>query len=217
MSNPTQNFIPIHKIRDGIVILRDGGMRSILLCSALNMSLKSGEEQEATIYQFQNFLNSLEFSTQIVVQSRRYDLRKYVLVLQEQLKKQTEDLLRIQIEDYIKFVQWFNDNHNVMTKYFYVIIPYTSTILGPGNKSVFDKVFGAFSSKNRDHNAQLTATNQKFEEARSQLMQRTEVIKAGLSSFGVKSERLDTQAAIELFYSIFNPGEDYTSIPETSE
>ena len=64
----TQDFVPIQEIRDGIVVLKDGSMRAIVLASSLNFALKSGDEQAAIISQFQNFLNSIDFSVQIFIQ-----------------------------------------------------------------------------------------------------------------------------------------------------
>ncbi len=79
--NSTQQFVPIQEVRDGILILKDGGMRGILLASSLNFSLKSEDEKNAIIFQFQDFLNSLDFSVQIVIQSRKLDIRPYIALL----------------------------------------------------------------------------------------------------------------------------------------
>jgi len=106
-----QDFVPIKEIRNGVVILKDGGLRAILLASSINISLKSADEQMAIISSFQSFLNSLDFSTQIVIQSRRLDIRPYLLSLENRLKEQTESLLKIQTKEYIGFKWWckYND------------------------------------------------------------------------------------------------------------
>ena len=81
--NPsTQKFLPIEEIRDGIAILKDGGMRTVLMVNAINFSLKSRDEQNALLANYQNFVNSLSFPIQIVVQSRTLDLDKYLSDLQ---------------------------------------------------------------------------------------------------------------------------------------
>ena len=74
----TQDFVPIKEVRDGIVVLKDESLRAIILASSINLSLKSDDEQRATILQFQNFLNTLDFSIQISVQSRKLDIRPYL-------------------------------------------------------------------------------------------------------------------------------------------
>ena len=137
-SNPTQQFVPIKEIRDSVVILKDGGLRSVLLCQAINLDLKSADEQTAIMLQFQSFLNALEFSVQIQVSSRRLDIRTYILRLEERLKNIEGDLLRIQTREYIQFIQKFNETYDVMSKYFYIVIPYGGTAAVAG-KGIFSK------------------------------------------------------------------------------
>jgi hypothetical protein len=204
----TQDFIPIKEIRDGIIVLEDGSLRALLLASAVNMSLKSTEEQEAVIYQFQGFLNALEFPVQISVQSRRYDIKPYLLTLEERLEKQEEELLRLQTQEYIEFVKWFTDSVNVMSKKFFVTIPYSGGGMSSTKpKNIFDKIFNKKPQNFQDE-------TERFEEQRSQLEQRIAIVKGGLGRFGVRSEVLDTQQAIEAFYNMFNPGENHRSIPD---
>ena len=106
-SKATQDFVPIKEIRDGVIILNDGSLRGILIASSINFALKSEDEQQAVISQFQNFLNSLEFSIQITVQSRELDIRPYVALLEQQFGKATDDLMIIQIREYIEFIKSF--------------------------------------------------------------------------------------------------------------
>jgi len=74
MKGSSQQFLPFNEVKDGIIILRSGGLRGILMVSSLNFALKSSDEQQAIIYQFQNFLNSLDFTAQILVHSRRVNM-----------------------------------------------------------------------------------------------------------------------------------------------
>jgi len=89
-SESTQNFVPIKEIRDGIVVLKDNSLRLLLMASSLNIALKSTAEQEAVLLQFQNFLNSLDFSIQFFLQSRKLDIRPYIARLEERKKEQDE-------------------------------------------------------------------------------------------------------------------------------
>ena len=114
-------------MRDGIVVLKDGALRAILLASSINFALKSEDEQTAFIVQFQNFLNSLDFSVQIFVQSRMLDIRPYIATLEVQYKQQLDDLMRIQIREYIEFIKSFTEAASIMTKNFFVVVPYSST------------------------------------------------------------------------------------------
>ncbi len=207
----TQDFIPIKEIRDGIVVLKDGSLRAILLASAINIALKSAEEQQAVVMQFQGFLNSLEFPIQISIQSRRYDIKPYLLTLERRIEQQKEELLILQTREYIEFIKWFTDSVNVMSKKFYVIIPYSgSNMIKKQKTNIIDSFFG----KKKETKKSFRESTSKFEEQRSQLEQRIAIVKGGLSQFGVRSEQLNTEQAIEVFYNMFNPGETHRNIPQ---
>lgn len=199
-SSPTQQFVPVKEIRDGVIVLKDDTLVSVVLVSSINISLKSYDEQRAVLSQFQNFLNTLDFPLQIVIQSRRYDVRPYILTLENRLKAQTEPLLRVQTQEYIQFIQTFTEEVNVMRKNFFVVVPYNPAIIS--SSSGLGKIFSFFGKKQT--NADLTAT---FEEQRTQLEQRTSVVEQGLSRLGLRVAQLGTQEVIELLYKTFNPGE----------
>jgi type IV secretory pathway VirB4 component len=196
----TQDFVPITEVRDGVVVLKDGGLRAILLASSINFALKSEDEQTAFIVQFQNFLNSLDFSCQIFVQSRALDIRPYVATLEEAYKGQLDDLMRIQIREYIEFVRSFTEAANIMTKNFFIVVPYTPAVIHSGKKSSLFS-FGQKKSSADD-------VNRTFEEQVSQLEQRISIVQQGLVRTGVRTVQLGTEEAIELLYKMFNPGED---------
>ncbi len=202
-SKATQEFVPVKEVRDGVVVLKDGSMRMILMASSINFALKSEDEQSAILMQFQDFLNSLEFSTQIFIQSRRLDIRPYLSLLKDRLKVQLSDLMRIQIEEYISFVKSFTETADIMTKTFFVVIPYTRTKLNVMSKS---SPFGSFFSKNKTDTSKQAQETERFEEIRSQLEQRANVIKQGLARTGVRVVPLDTEEVIELYYKLLNPG-----------
>ena len=108
----SQDFVPVKEIRDGVIITNDGSLRMVLIASSINLALKSTEEQESVILQFQNFLNSLDFSVQIFIQSRRYDIRPYMATLEEREGVQLNDLLRIQTREYINFIKTLGANEH---------------------------------------------------------------------------------------------------------
>jgi hypothetical protein len=211
---PTQDFIPIKEIRDGIVVLDDGSLRAILLASSVNIALKSEGEQRAVISQFQNFLNSLDFEVQILAQSRRLDIRPYITLLEERFKAQEEELLRIQTREYIGFIQWLNESVNIMNKNFFVIVPYSGAVLSQQSQTNFFDSFGSLFGGKKQAKTQQTAEQKRFEEQRTQLEQRISVVRQGLSGMGVKAVELGTQEVVEMYYNMFNPGETQRGIPE---
>lgn len=193
--NATQEFVPIDDVRDGVVILKDGSLRGILMASSVNFSLKSDDERQAILLQFQDFLNSLDFSAQILIQSRRLDIRPYIALLEGRYKEQTNDLMKVQIEEYMAFIKKFTESTNIMTKNFFVIIPYDSAIIKTGSSLL--------GGKKEDK----AAKEEDFEEKRNQLEQRMAVVEQGLGRCGVRLAKLGTDETMELFYKIFNPGE----------
>jgi hypothetical protein len=201
-SKPTQDFVPIKEIRDGIVILKDGSMRMILMASSLNIALKSEDEQSALLFQFQNFLNSLDFSIQIFIQSRRLDIRPYIALLEGRMHEQLDDLLKIQTKEYVGFIKNLTETTNIMTKNFFIVVPYTASMLG-GKGSPFPVNFG----KKRSADEKKLDSLEAFDENRTQLDQRASVVAQGMGRLGIRVVELGTEEAIELFYKLFNPGE----------
>ena len=199
----TQNFVPIQEVRDGVVILKSGGMRSIVLATSLNFALKSSDEQGAILMQFQNFLNSLDFSVQIFIQSKKLDIRPYLALLEDRRKEQVTELMKIQVREYIEFIRTFVETTNIMTKSFFVVIPYDPPIM-TGSKNPISK---AFPGKKKDAAEETKSSDEKFQEYRSQLEQRVAVVEQGLVRCGVRAAELGTEEVVELFYKLFNPGD----------
>ncbi len=195
-ASASQEFVPIKEVRDGVLILKSGGMRAILMASSVNFALKSEDERTGFIFQFQNFLNALDFTVQIYIQSRDLDIRPYIRTLEEAYTKTSDDLMRIQIKEYMTFIQRFVEGANIMTKQFFVVVPYDPNIidLGGGLMSLFGKKSDV-------------KTQNSFEENLTQLEQRISIVQQGLMRTGIRSVQLDTEEIIELFYKIFNPGE----------
>ncbi len=197
-TSATQQFVPVKEIRDGIIVLKGGGYRGILICSSINFGLKSPDEQHAIIFGFQNFLNTLDFSIQIVINSRKMDLRPYLGLLEEKMVEQKTELMRIQLREYIEFVRSFADQTNIMTKSFYIVVSYAPSV-SPAHAIGLLRRGGA--------PAVAPATETSFNEDRAQLEQRLALVAAGLAGTGVRAVRLGTEEVIELLYRSFNPGE----------
>jgi type IV secretory pathway VirB4 component len=206
ITNATQKFVPIEDIRDGIVIMNDGSLRTVIMASSINFSLKSDDERQAILLQFQDFLNSLDFSVQIFAESRRLDIRPYIGLLEERYKEQTNDLMKIQVEQYIDFIKKFTEGTSIMTKSFFIVVPYDNPIVSNKN-DLLASIPGL--SKNGPSAAAKAAD---FEENKAQLEQRIGVIEQGLVRCGVRVAKLGNEEVVELFYKLFNPGETARSI-----
>lgn len=210
-AQPSQDFVPIEQVRDGIIVLKDGSVRTILMASSINIVLKSEDEQIAIVHQFQSFLNSLDFSVQIFIQSRELDIRPYIALLEQRLNEQQSELMRIQVREYVDFVKNFVQGSSIMTKGFYIIVPYTPSLMSSDENG---KKKGMLSSlfASQQSGAHLVSVEQ-FEEYRSQIEQRVSVVVQGLARTGVRVAQLGTEEVVELFYRLFNIGELERPLP----
>ncbi len=207
-SETSQKFIPIKEIRDGVVILRDKSMRMVLMVSSINFALKSEDLQRSIIMQFQNFINSLDFSVEISIQSRRTDIKPYLRLLEERYGVQTNDLLKVQIREYIKFIRDFMDNSNVMSKHFFVVVPYAETLLSQGGGDIKDKITNILPSSISGKKTKTGGDKEdSFIDQKIQLEQRVAVVEQGLIRCGLRTAPLGTEELVEFYYRLFNPGE----------
>ena len=197
----TQEFVPIKEVRDGIVVLKDGSLRALLMASSINLALKSADEQSAIIAQFQNFLNSLEFTAQFFIESRSLDIRPYIGLLEDRYAAELDDLMKIQIREYIAFIKDFTERANIMTKNFFIVVPYDPALINRGGVGALGSLIPS------GKGASAALTGEQFEEYRTQLEQRMSVVEQGLVRTGVRVVKLGTEEVIELFYKLFNPGE----------
>lgn len=192
-----QEFLEFEQIREGIIILKNKALRAILMVSSLNFALKSEEEQNAILYQFQSFLNSLDFPCQILIHSRRINIIGYLDKLREIEEKETNDLLKIQIAEYRKFIEAIIAGGSIMQKFFYVIVPFTLL-----------ETQGASSEIKLQFTPKIpTLTEEEFQRCKTQLLQRVEFVALGLRRCGLQAVPLNTLELIELLWSFYHPSE----------
>ncbi|MBI2451099.1 MAG: hypothetical protein HYV52_02045 [Parcubacteria group bacterium] len=199
----TQQFVIIDQIRDNVVFLKDGQMRGILAASSQNFALKTEEEQQATLYQFQNFLNTLDFSLQIVVHSRKLDIAPYLSYLEEATRKEDNELMKIQTQEYTEFIRSFVQGSTIMTKSFYVVVPFA--LLAGAKKT--GGILSLFKTAAAPAKTLAKMSEKEFQAYKNQLDQRMDQVAAGLTRTGTRTISLDADSLTELFYEIYNPGE----------
>lgn len=195
----TQEFLEIDEIKDDIVVLKDGSLRGVLMASSLNFELKSTEEQEALIYRYQSFLNSIDFPLQIVINSRKLTIDDYVKMLKEKEREQDNELLRTQTLEYIDFIQDFVKFANIMNKYFYLIVPFAP--IEAKEEGPLAKLKGIMKPKEV-----VKLEPEKFKQYKDQLSQRINHISIGLAGLEIRTIPLNTKQLIEFFYNLYNPG-----------
>lgn len=200
--NSTQNTLQIAAIRDGIVIMNDGSFRAVVLAKSINFDLMSSTEQEAVEYAYQGFLNSLYFDIQIFIRSRKIDMRPYLERLGRVRTDMNNMLLGMLMEDYIYFIDDLVQQTNIMSKEFYIVVPFFQQVDAgkaiAASKGVFSGIFGS-------KQASITVDEDNLEKAKTELTNRVQNVVSGLMQMGVQSIPLDTQELIELYYNTYNP------------
>jgi len=189
----TQQFLEMDEIREGIIVLKNKALRGIIMVSSINFALKEEEEQNAIIYQFQDFLNSLDFSLEIIVQSRKLNITGYFDKLKELERKQDNEMLKAQIIEYQKFIREIVAKGSIMSKNFFIVVPFV--LFAEASKKGFSKKSVSVP----------TFTEEKFQRAKIQLWQRMEFIALGLRRCGLQSAILNSSELIELFWSVHHP------------
>jgi hypothetical protein len=197
----TQLFLNIGEIRDNVVVLKNGGIRAILQTSSVNFNLKSEDEQNSIIYGYQNFLNSLDFPIQIVIQSRKLDIDKYIENVRETAQKHENPLLKQQTLEYAEYIQKLVEYADIMEKDFYVIVPYDPYRAQKLNP--LEKFMQSISAA--DSIDSIKRRHREFDELNKHLAERVNMVKTGLEACNLRIAQLTTPQLIELFYRIYNP------------
>lgn len=198
----TQDFVAIKEIRDNVVIGKSGQFSMVLLASSINFALKSTDEQEAILAQFQQFLNTIEFTLQIYIQSRRLNIEPYLNLLSQLDSKQESELMRTQLREYIEFIRSFTLNVDVMSKNFFVVVPYSPTRI-----SFSSGITKLLSPRSTNMGTAKNVSDSQFEEHRIQLEQRVGLISEGLSRVGVRTVTLQKDDLVDFYYHVYNPAD----------
>ena len=203
----TQKSLLFSEIRDNMAIMADGSFRAVIACQSINFDLMSNREREGVEYSYQNFLNSLNFDTQILIQSRRVDIAPYLEKLEGIRRSQDNMLLGVLMDDYIGFIDTLAQEANIMEKSFYIVVPYSSNItpdkLVEKSRGFVGNFFGQFLPK-------PTATVTKiddatYQKAREEINNRVNAVMSGLFQIGVQCAQLTTKELGELYYNSYNP------------
>lgn len=167
--------INIKGVRDGVLLLPGNQYRVVLKASSINFELKSEAEQDAIIETYQSFLNSLSTPVQILVRIREMDMQKYLDDFQAMLGGEKEKIYRRQIRNYTEFVQGLITRNKILSRHFYVVIPYAA------------------------------ADKTEFAAAQEQLALSADIVSKGLGRLGIQTRQLGNLELLDLFYSFYSP------------
>ena len=135
---------------------------------------------------------------QIVIQSRELNIENYLNNLGQKEKEQTNELLKMQIKEYIGYIKELISLSKIMNKRFYVVVPYNP--LSDKKKGFFPRLTETFSPTSL-----IKMKEDNFTNLRQELQRRLDNVTSGLDSIGLNTIELDTQSLIELYYNTYNP------------
>ena len=203
--NPTstQATLLISELRDNVVIMKDGSFRAVVACKSINFDLMSDMEREGVEYSYQNFLNSLKFTTQILVRSQRVDIGPYLERLTEIRRNNDNMLLGVLMDDYINFIDILSQEANIMDKSFFIVIPYYTSAEAEKDLQATKNFFKTFS---RGKTTDITRIDRAtYDKAMTEITNRVDSVMSGLFQIGIHSVRLNTRELAELYYNFINP------------
>ncbi|MBI2601383.1 TraC family protein [Candidatus Daviesbacteria bacterium] len=173
--------IRIKEVKDSILVLPNNHYRLVIKTSSINFELKSSDEQDVIIDSFQNFLNSLPSELQILIRVREVDIDRYLETISKTKTHEKEKVYKEQIVNYCEFIKDLVSGNKILSRRFYVIIPYHHT------------------DKNKDFNL-----------IKEQINLNRDIVLRGLEKLGMKARQLDSLELLDLFYSFYNPQQTKT-------
>lgn len=194
----TQKYLDIEQVRDDVVVMKDGTLRAVILVSSINFALKSDDEQQAIVQAYMQFLNGLESPIQVVIQSRNMRIDEYIARMKDAQRNLKNELLRTQMEDYVQFVQDLVEGGEIMSKRFYVVVPFDPAVN-------VKKGFWTRTKETLSPAARIRLSEKQFEDRLHNLEIQVSHVVGSLNSMGLTGVRLDTQGLIELLYNAYNP------------
>ena len=197
----TTNVVQVADIRDSVVVLKNGTLRMIIEVSAINFELRSEEEQTAIVQNFQRFINSVDFPVQISIISRKYDINEYLTATQALTEPLTNDLLKLQATEYMKFVRELAELANIMSKKFYLTIPFF-VVEQPTTTGLFAGIRNLF----RTRRMPTAIPEETLNTYKTQLLQRAELVFDGLVGLDIKTRVLAGDELANLLFNLYNPG-----------
>jgi len=206
-SASTQYLMPVNEIRNNTIVLKNGSLRSIIEVDGINIDLMSSEDQENMLQMWQSFLNNLDFSVQVIIVSRKANIDEYIRNVESKLESIEEEMLQMQVSDYIEFIRNFTSNNKIIDKKYYIVVPYDPFVFKKTSfvgqiKDMFLNIFNL----NREAFTQDTVlADNEFQKNYQQLILRQDTIISQLLKMGLSAKLVLTNEVIPLIHNIYNP------------
>lgn len=203
-ANNSLDLVVVEEVKNDTVILKTGTMCHIVMVGGINFLLRSPEEQNAIALAYQDFLNGLDFSLQIIVHSRKINIENYLKNLEVRRESEISPLLQNQITEYQKFIESFVRDNAIMRKIFLAVVPYYPSVV---SASAAASMIPFLKKKETAEQAQKSEKEkeEEFQKNLLQLEQRTNQVIEGLRTIGLEARLLVDEELVELFYNYYNP------------
>jgi len=197
----TQKFVDIDEIKNEVIYMKNGGLRKVLLINGINFDLRSEEEQQMILGSFQSFLNRLDFPIEFFIHSRKINIKSYLDKIKQREEDEKNELLKIQIGEYINFIRSFVEENPIITKSFFVVVPYNPIATVEEAKKGLSKIMTSLTGGNKKEDEKNESMSKKLQ----QLNYRVEEVVAGLEQIGLRTNKMSDEELTELFYNLYNP------------
>lgn len=195
---PTQELLEVANIENDALVLKNGGLRKILIVSGLNFELKSEEEQNIALAGYQGFLNTLDFSLQIFIHSRKVNIDEYREGLRAYKQAERNELLASLLTEYDAFIESLVSQNAIMQKRFFAVIPHDPFMTPLPGKTIAEKIKKFFI---KNPMADPVIPEAEF----IALNERVDRVISGLSNIGLRALPLVKDELTELLYNLYNP------------
>lgn len=214
---PSQNLVSVSEIRQGIIILKNSGMRSLLKIRGVNFELKSSEDQNTLLNTWQSFLNSLDFSLEVVALNRRLNIDHYLDNVKAIVAKEENSFYKEGGEEYINFITDLTSRNNILKHEYYLVVPFdpVMTEATPTFKNLMGRVFNL---SREAFTATTVLSSEDFERYNQQLLVRQDNVIFALGRMGLEAVPLNTEEATALVYNLYNPSDfekNHINMPES--
>jgi len=196
IENSTQEHIPVADIIHDMVVYKNGGAALVLESTSLNFGLLSEMEQVAVIAGYAALLNSLNYTVQIVVRSEKKDISSYIKYLDKAEKNIQNQKLQNIMKGYKNFIVESIRKKNVLSKKFYLTIPFSPLELGVA------KSFKATSPRKGPLPFPKSYVTNK---ARITLYPKRDHLVRQAARLGIRLTQLTNEDLLNLFYHYYNP------------
>jgi hypothetical protein len=118
--NPLSDYVPVEKIKNGVIYTRDRRYVKVLEVIPVNFLLRSAQEQRNIIYSFISYLKIAPVKVQFKVLTKRADIDRHVQTVRRELAQETNAHCRELQEDYLRLIRQLGSREAITRRFFLI-------------------------------------------------------------------------------------------------